>query len=390
MTRLLFVVNNPDFLVSHRLPVVQAALDEGYEVHVAAAGACPASLQLPGLQFHSVPLSRSGMNPIREVLTLLSLHALIKRIQPGLVHLITTKPVLYGGLSARMAGVPAVVVAISGLGVLFSGTGWRSLLVRPLVRWWYRRVFFHPNLRAILQNPQDRDTLIRQCGLSGERVTMIPGSGVDLDVFTPVAEKPQSGRPVVLMTSRLLIDKGVRVYVEAARSLRAGGVEADFWLAGSPDPGNPESISNRELGGWKAEGAVHCLGHRTDIPQLLAKADLYVLPSWYGEGLPRALIEAAAAGCAVVTTDHPGCRDAIVPGETGVLVPVRSATALAEAMAGLLADPEQRHSMGRAGRQRAEQLFSIHEVVKQHLEIYRTLSAQPRAGVATGESEQIR
>jgi glycosyltransferase involved in cell wall biosynthesis len=220
---------------------------------------------------------------------------------------------------------------------------------------------------VIFQNLADRAT-IEALGLRLDgRAEMIRGSGVDLAAFS--AEPEPEGPPVVVMPARLLVDKGAREFVEAARMLRGRGVAARFVLAGDPDPQNPASVPPEMLAAWKAEGVVELPGHRQDMAALMRGAHLVVLPS-YREGLPKALIEAAASGRAVVTTDTPGCRDAILPGETGLLVPVRDAAALAGAMAALLADPERRRAMGAAGRVLAEETFCVTGVVAEHLRIY--------------------
>jgi glycosyltransferase involved in cell wall biosynthesis len=204
---------------------------------------------------------------------------------------------------------------------------------------------------------------------------MIRGSGADLSLYS-VMPLP-TGVPVVLLAARLLVDKGVREFVQSAQILRWRGLsvqDARFIIVGRPDPGNPNSVHPDELAQWAEEGMVELWGHRTDMPQVLAAAHVVVLPSYYGEGLPKVLIEAAACGRVVVTTDHPGCRDAIEPGVTGVLVPVRDAVALANALQELLSDPVKCAIMGQAGRELAESAFDESQVVAAHLQIYQELT----------------
>jgi glycosyltransferase involved in cell wall biosynthesis len=226
---------------------------------------------------------------------------------------------------------------------------------------------------VIFQNNSDRDTFARLGIRLDGRAELIRGSGVDLSRFHPVPER--DGPPVVLMPSRILVDKGAGEFVEAARLLRQQGVNARFILAGDPDPRNPAAVPPKVLANWLAEGIVEFPGHCSDIAGLMQVARLVVLPS-YREGLPKALIEAAACGRAVVTTDAPGCRDAIVPDQTGLLVPVRDAPALGKAIATLLADPERRRAMGAAGRKLAEEAFCVQTVVTEHLRIYTELTRQ--------------
>ena len=282
---------------------------------------------------------------------------------------------------ARLARVPAVVSAISGLGTVFTSDGQRAGMMRRAVQAMYRLALGHPNQAVILQNSDDQVALIRSGGLRDDKAVMIRGSGVDLAEMPCRKEAP--GAPIVAFAARLLKQKGVEEFVAAARLLRERGVSARFWLIGDPDPGNPYSISAEQVEAWASEGVVEVLGHRSDVPDLYAQAHVVTLPSYYGEGLPKTLIEAAACGRPIVTTDHPGCRDAIVDGETGVLVPVRDAQALADALQALLEDPERRQAMGRAGRALAEREFAIEKVVDAHLEIYRRLLRSGQADMGT-------
>lgn len=368
---LLFVVNIPEFFLSHRLPLAIEAKRAGFKVHI-ATGPGPACQKIAelGFEHHLIPISRSGRNPFAEIRTLWVLYRLMRKIRTDLVHLVTIKPVLYGGLTARLAGVPAMVAAISGLGTVFIDRDRSRSWLRSGVVWFYRLALGHSNVRVIFQNPDDRSALIGMGAVRDEQAALIRGSGVFLADY-PMRPEPE-GVPVVTFAARLLRDKGVWEFVEAARVLKERGVAAKFWLAGSTDPGNPTSISEDDAARWGKDGLVEVLGYRHDIADLFAESNIIVLPS-YREGLPKALIEAAACGRAVVTTDVPGCRDAIEPEKTGLLVPVRDASALAEAIRTLIEDPQRRKQMGASGRELAEREFSIETVVDAHLAIYREL-----------------
>jgi glycosyltransferase involved in cell wall biosynthesis len=370
-TKLLFVVNVDWFFLSHRLPIALQAMRQGYEVHV-ATGITDRfdELRCHGLIVHPLVIKRSSTGLVAEVRTFWEILQLFKKEQPDIVHLVTIKPVLFGGIAARLAGVPAVVAAISGLGYVFIAKGWKAKTVRSCVAGLYRLALGKRKLQVICQNPDDRETLVRAAGLSLHKVAMIPGSGVDLSAYTPTP-LPQ-GVPVVVMAARLLADKGVYEFIAAAQLLRKRGVDARFLLAGEPDPGNPASVKAEELLAWRSAGTVEILGQRDDIIGLFAASSLVVLPS-YREGLPRVLIEAAASGRAVVTTDVPGCRDAVVQDQTGILVPPRDTVALADAIQCLLEDAELCARMGQAGRILAEEKFSIEKVVAAHMLIYRNL-----------------
>ncbi|KDC80757.1 glycosyltransferase, group 1 family protein [Bordetella bronchiseptica MBORD635] len=370
--RLLFVVNNPAFFLSHRLPLAEAARADGYEVHVATMdGPSVPDIVARGFAHHAIPMTRSGKQPLQELRSVWALVRLFRRLRPGLVHLVTIKPVLYGGIAARLAGVPAMVAAISGLGFVFVAGGLKARLLRAAVGRLYRLALGHRNSRIVFQNTADRDVLARLGAVRAEQVVMIRGSGVDLGQYRVV---PEPAAPVTaLMAARLLRDKGVREFVEAARLLRERGLSVRMQLAGGVDPGNPASITPEQAAQWQDEGCVEVLGERKDIAALYGAAHMAVLPS-YREGLPKSLLEAAACGRAVVTTDVPGCRDAIDPDVTGLLVPPRDAPALAEAIARLAEDASLRQRMGAAGRALAEREFGIEDVCRRHLAIYRALA----------------
>jgi glycosyltransferase involved in cell wall biosynthesis len=370
--RLLLVVNAASYFLSHRLRIALEAREVGFEVHVATApGPEIPSIVAAGLIHHALPLTRSGTSLFSELRLLGALYWLFRTIAPDLVHLVTIKPVLYGGITARLAAVPAVVAAVPGLGFVFVARGLKAVLVRTLVGAMYRLAFGKRRLRVIFQNAHDREALVHAARLPREKVVMIRGSGVDLSEYT--ASPLPDGVPVVVLASRLLRDKGVHEFVAAAELLKRRGLEARFWLVGDPDPGNPASVDEASLSAWRSEGTVELLGHRNDIARVFAQSSIVVLPSYYGEGVPKVLLEAAACGRAVVTTDMPGCRDAIEAGVTGLVVPPRDSVALADAVQRLLDDGELRARMGCAGRQLAEREFSIEYVIAAHLALYREL-----------------
>jgi glycosyltransferase involved in cell wall biosynthesis len=368
---LLIIVNDAAFFLSHRLPVAQGAKKAGYEVHVASMpGPAVERVRDLGFVHHELPLSRSGKNILGEIVSLVSIWRLLWRLKPDVLHLVTIKPVLYGGIAARLAPVKGVVAAVSGLGFVFLAKGLKATILRRIISSLYRFALGKKNLRVIFQNPDDRDVLVGMGALESVKVEVIRGSGVDLASYTELPEP--SGTPVVCLAARLLRDKGVLEFVEAVRILRQRGVSARFQLVGDPDLGNPATITVDELEAWRQEGFIELLGFRKDIAKLFGDAHIVTLPS-YREGLPKVLVEAAACGRAVVTTNVPGCRDAIEPGITGLLVPVRNASALADAIETLLNDSELRQRMGHAGRMLAESEFSIDKIVKQHLDIYSKL-----------------
>ena len=368
---LMFVVNVDWFFLSHRLPIALEAQRQGFRVHIATSLTDKlGELQRHGLVVHPLALDRSSTGLGNAWRTMVQLWQVFRAVRPDVVHLVTIKPVLLGGLVARLAGVPAVVAAVSGLGFVFMARGAKAKVRRWLVGALYRVALGHRNLKVIFQNPDDRASLAKLAHLPGSKVAMIRGSGVNLAQYshTPIP----LGVPVVLQAARLLADKGVREFVQAAKLLKQQGVSARFCLVGALDPANPASLTDTELTQWANEGVVELWGQRSDMPDVIGSAHMVVLLS-YREGLPKVLMEAAACGRAVVTTNVPGCRDAIAPHVTGVLVPVRDSVALAQALKGLINDPVRCQTMGNAGRALAERAFDIRKVVAAHLRIYQEL-----------------
>lgn len=369
--RILYVVNDATYFVSHRSPIAHAARAQGYEIRVACTGDSRA-IEAMGYRHHPIPLDRGLRYPWEELRALLALYRVIREFRPHLIHLVTLKPVLYGGILARWCGIPAVVSAVAGLGLIFSDTATlKNQVLRKLALLLFRFAFGHPNQKIVFQNPDDLEQLSSATGIPAWKTALIHGSGADLNHFQALPEKNQT--PVIAMASRLLRDKGVLEFVAAARLLRTKGLRARFQLIGAPDPVNPASVSARELEQWGEEGVVEILGYRTDIARLYANANIVTLPSYYREGLPKCLIEAAASGRAVITTDAAGCRHAILPEQTGLLVPPRDPEALAAAIEKLILDPALRARLGREGRLLAEQRFAIEIIVSHHLEVYRCL-----------------
>lgn len=375
--RLLFVVNDASFFLSHRLNIARAACEAGWVVHVATApGPAVERVKAEGLLHHALPLSRSGTNPLAELQTLWALFRLFRRLRPALVHAVTIKPVLYSGLLAPWVGVPALVQAVSGLGHVFIAEGGMAALRRVVVVAAYRLAFRHPRSRVVFQNPNDQEALHR--ALRPGQAVLIPGAGVDPDQF---ALRPEpAGEPLVVLASRMLWAKGVGEFVEAARRLRERGTAARFALVGDSDPGNPAAVAGECLRDWADSGVVEWWGRREDMPEVLGRAAVVCLPTFYGEGIPKVLIEAAAAGRAIVATDWPGCREIVRDGDNGLLVRPRDGEALAEALEALLTDPQRRARMGVRGRERVLAGFTSAQVVERTLAVYRELLE--RAGIA--------
>ena len=377
--RLLFVVNIPRFFVSHRLPLAIAARDAGFEVHVATASGDPentAVIRDHGFIHHPLPLDQHGRRPHRELRSMLTLIGLLGRLRPDLVHLVTIKPVLYGGIAARLTQRRAVVAAMSGLGRTFRD---EQGGVRPpsrSLRAAFRLALPPRTTHLLLQNVDDLAAL-RTAGIAREgHASVIAGSGVDLAAFHPPADIRPHDRPVTfLYAGRLMRQKGVAAFVAAAQRLEGRG---RFLIAGYAEESSPDAVPISQVERWAAEGLVEWLGARTDMPGLLREVDVVVLPTVYGEGVPRILIEAAASGRALIASDAPGCRDVCRDGINGMLVPPGDADALVHAMEAFIADPEVLGPMGRAGRRLAEEHFGAELILAQTLALYDRILAAGR------------
>lgn len=367
--KILYIVNEPWFFLSHRLPIAIAAQEQGYTVHVATRdGEAVQEILEKGFIHHPISLSRNGSSLPSELTSLLSIWKLINEVEPDVLHLVTIKPVLYGGIASRFTPVKKVVAAVSGLGTLFLAEGFKAELKRNLGVVLYRCALRSNKTTVILQNLDDEQLLINLKAIKAEQTILIRGSGIDLTTFKASPER-LSGTPIVTFAARLLFDKGIAEFVDAIKLLNEQGIVASYQIVGDLDLGNNTSVTTEDINDWKSIPNLVVLGYQKDMSAVFADSNIVVLPS-YREGLPKVLIEAAACGRAVITTDVPGCRDAIEANKTGLLVPVKNSTELANAIAKLVTDSKLRVEMGIAGRQLAEREFAIEKVVDQHLSIY--------------------
>jgi glycosyltransferase involved in cell wall biosynthesis len=374
--RLLFVVNDTAAFASHRLPIALAAGKAGYEVHLAALDSGKLDvLRDHDIPFHPLSVDRTGLNPLNDVRLLGELWGAVRALRPAIMHTVTIKPVIYGGIVARLLGVPSLVSAVTGLGQTFTDTRSIPPTLRAVVRSLYRLALGHANSRTIFQNPDDRRFMVEAGLVSADRTALIRGSGVDMSSFEPSEET--SGIGLVILPARLLWEKGVAEFVQAARILREQGLPCRMALVGEPPPHNRQSIPETTIGEWVRQGLIEWWGHRDDMAAVYAQSHIVCLPSYYGEGVPRALIEAAACARPIVTADSPGCREVVRHGENGFLVPPRAPGPLAEALRQLLLDPTRRREMGARGRELATAEFSVEHVVEATLAVYESLEARP-------------
>jgi len=369
---ILFLITEDWYFWSHRLAIARAARDMGFKVLVATRVDQHKSLiEKEGFQLIPLRMKRRSYNVINELLSLIEIVRIYRKEKPDIVHHVAVKPVLYGALAARITGISGVVHALAGLGFIFTEQGWKVALLRGIFIHAYRFAFSGKNTIGIFQNPEDLKSFVDFNIVPRNRAVLIRGAGVDVSFFKYLPES--TGIPTVLLASRMLWSKGVGEFVNAARQLKADGVKCRAILVGIPDMENPSAIPEERLREWHAEGSVEWGGKREDMPKVLSGAHIVVLPTTYGEGVPKILIEAASCGRAVIATNVPGCREIVRHHVNGLLIPPHDLSALVGAIKNLIIDTKLRGEMGIRGRTIAESEFSEEIVVKKTLDVYKML-----------------
>jgi glycosyltransferase involved in cell wall biosynthesis len=370
---IVFLVTEDWYFVSHRLPIAKAAIAAGFRATVVTrVNGSEMVIRESGIDVVDLPSQRGGLNPFQQLKYCLRIYRLYQRLRPDIVHHVAMKPVIYGSIAARLAGMRNVVNALGGLGFVFTSNAVKARLLRPFVNKLLQIAVGGARSVLILQNHDDRQLLVARGVVDETQIRMIRGVGIDVDKYPePMFRAEQC---LVILPARLLRDKGVVEFAMAARQLKAEGIGARFALVGAPDEENPGSLTQREIDSWVDEGFIEAWGWRDDMQQVVAQADLVCLPS-YREGLPKALLEACAAGKAIVTTDTPGCREVVEDGFNGLLVPARDVQALVTALRTLITNPELRHRYGLNGRSLARAQFSERAALASSLSIYQELVA---------------
>ena len=379
--KILYIVNNLAFFVSHRLPIAIAARDKGYSVNLISGLAGSSTmekfakrkLQDINLSYKICSFSNSSINAINELIGLIQLMMHINKIQPTIVHCISPKGIIYGGLVSRITKTKNLILAISGMGFAFttgnSLNGYRWLIYKIQCSI-LSVIMSHPNIRIIVQNENDRERFLKLNILGSAKIHLISGSGIDLKKF--IYKKINEKEKIVLFPARMLWDKGVREFVEAARQIKKVMPDWRFIMAGAADYQHPTSVPIEFFYELNSEQIVEWIGYVDDLTSYYLDASIVCLPS-YREGFPKCLLEAAAAGCAIVTTNTVGCRDSIEPNVTGLLVPIRSSEELKKALLLLMQNRFLRENFGKSGRELAIKKFGIDIVVKETLAIYKDI-----------------
>ena len=370
MKKIFMFVNVDWFFLSHRLPIAEVAAVRGFEMTVFSDFTRSHKQEkYSGFSFLQSPIRRTYGGLHSSCVEFFKILQLINRERPSVIHAVTIKPIIFLGIACLIFRIP-FIASISGLGPGFSPTSYWGKARLFIIKSLYRLIFSPEKTKVICQSDNDAGVLIDNRLVASDKVAMAEGSGVDLEEYRP-KKNVASDLVTVLMASRLLVDKGVREFCVAAGVIQENcDVNANFSLAGSCDSDSPSFLAEEQIIEMCESNKVQYLGSRGDLKDILAKTDIFVLPSYYAEGIPKVLLEAAACGCAVITTDHPGCRDAIVSGETGMLVSPKDSTALANTLSCLLSDRDLIESMGKAGRQVAVQRFCVTKVIDLHCSLY--------------------
>jgi len=382
--KVLLFANTDWYHYNFNLPLARVLQRQGVQVLlISPPGRFAGRLVEAGFRWIALPMNRLSLNPWEEFKLLRFIIDLYRRERPDLVHHFTIKCVVYGSIAARAVGIDRRVNAVTGLGHVFTGDSLRNQFLRPLVRRLLQLALTGRLCRLIVQNPDDFSAFADEQLLPAEKIRLIRGLGVNIERFSPRllgAETPETTPPgpsrypplKVLVATRLLWEKGLREYVQAARLLKNSGHDVEFLLAGDPDPGNPASIQTEQLMAWRNEGIINFLGYVDDMPGLFSRVDVAVLPS-YREGLPQCMLEAAACGLPLIATDVPGCREIVEDGINGLLIPPRNSAALAEAIAHLDRNRAQCRVLGDASRRKVLQDFDEKTILRMTLNVYREI-----------------
>lgn len=371
MKKLFIIVNVDWFFLSHRLPVALAAQKAGWDVTIVTADTGKLKdIEAKGLKTINLPMSRSGKNLLEELSTLNFLRKLYKREKPDVVHHVGMKTILWGTLAAKFSGVKGVVNAISGLGGFFAeeNKGLMARLMPKVLKFSHNR----KNLLCIFQNNEDKGLYVKNGIIREEQARYIKGSGVDLKEFC-YSPEPAAGKIRVILTARMIVEKGVFILTEAAEKLRSKYEDkVEFLLVGGIDD-HPGAITKEQLDAVCDGKYIQWLGYRTDVKQLLQSSHIVAFPSYYMEVLPKSLIEADAIGRPVITCNSVGCKETVINGHNGYLIPTKNVDALVEKLDILLSNARLRQEMGRNSRAYAEANFSLDVVIEKHLAIYEEL-----------------
>ncbi len=369
-SKTIFVISEDWYYWSHRRPIARGFIEKDVHVLLAAQnGHLRKEIEAEGVQLIHTPLKRGSLNLFDDIFYLFRLIKLYRREKPNSVYHVAFKPILYGSLAAFLTRVPRCVNAFAGLGYLYASETFKVRFIRNMVMGFLKLIGSHKKFHYILQNKWDFQKIKSTLNLKEDQLSLIRGAGIDVELFT-YNKNEKNEIPIITHVSRLLKEKGIYELVEASKQLKDRGFKFKIWVVGKLDIDNPHSIQEEEIKGWESEGLIEWLGYRTDIDQIYQQSDIAVLATYYGEGLPKSLLEACACGLPIVTTDHPGCLEVVEHENNGLIVPMKDSKAVAKALEKLLEDKDLRNKMAEQGRKRAETEFAEDIIVEQTLNCF--------------------
>lgn len=370
--KIFYTLNHPKYFLSHRINLAKEAQKKGYEIHVIGPpGEGVYDIESFGIIYHQINLDRKSFNILKNLRTFFEILAIYRKLKPDIVHQMTIKPIIFGSIAAKIAGVPFVVNSINGLGYLFSRHGLGKTFLKSIALIFYRFSFMIKNDITIFQNSDDCRYFLRKKIVTQKNSIVIRGSGVDPNIFC--YKNPPKGVPVILLASRMIRNKGIETFVDASRKLKEEGFHIKFVLVGQTDVGNPDAIAESTIKNWADEGYVEWLGFQSDMPKIFALSNIVCLPSFYREGIPKSLIEAASCGRPIITTDMPGCNEIVISGYNGFLIKPESTSDLVDAIKKCIDNFTQLNELGLNGRKLVISYFSLDMVIKQTLDVYKKL-----------------
>lgn len=371
LKKIIYLVNIDSFFVSHRIKIAEKLKKNGYEVHVATEFTNYKNLlNKKGFITHEIDFKRNSLNIFLALIPMFQIFFLLFKVKPDILHLISLKPTIIGGLISFVSPVKKIVISITGLGSMFLNKNIFEKIRKNIFNFLLKIVFLHNQLIVILQNENDKKYLSIKTNLKKEKIKIIRGSGVDLKKFK--FSKLPKNLFSISMISRVIADKGVYEYISAVKNLKKNNFKANFYLVGNIDFSNPSAVKKADINLWKKKKIIKYISHKQNIISILKKSSIIVLPS-YREGFPKILMEAAAVGRPSITTNVPGCRDAVINNKTGILVPPKNAIRLAKAIKDLSLDKKKLNKISKAARAHAVKKFNIIDIVNKHILIYQSL-----------------
>ena len=366
--RLLFIISEDWYFVSHRLHLAVSAIKAGYSVALLSHYTKhQEKIKLAGIETINWPLNRGSKNLIKEIISIKGIVSTIRQFQPSLIHSVAMKPVLYSGIACKMIGLRNRVFALAGLGFIFTSDKRSAKYLRPIIKYSFKFLFKGDKTRLILQNPEDQAALSTANIINENNVSLIRGSGVNMNLYS--FSKIPEGTPIIMLPARMLWDKGVGEFVKVAKILKQSGIKARFVLVGSPDVHNPETINDFQLKNWENDEIIEWWGQKEDMAKVYYQSTIVCLPS-YREGLPKSLLEAASCGRPIVTYDVPGCREIVKDGYNGYLVQLKSIDGLVQAISQLINYYELCVQMGKNGRKLVKKHFSQEQIANETLAVW--------------------